>query len=98
MNLGLADAQALFSTIEYAVEHGQDLGDMMTLERYNKERWGKNLAMTMGVDGLNSIYQLGGGGDGIVSRVMGRVRGVGMNVFGSAPLEVVRSWVMRQAE
>jgi ubiquinone biosynthesis monooxygenase Coq6 len=98
LNLGLADAQALFSTIEYAVEHGQDLGDMMTLERHNKERWGKNLAMMMGVDGLNSVYQLGGGGDGILSRVMGRVRGVGMNVFGSAPMEVVRSWVMRQAE
>ena len=98
LNLGLADAQALASTIEYAVQHGQDLGDMMTLERYNKERWGKNLAMAMGVDGLNSVYQMGAGGDGIVSRVIGRVRGVGMNVFGSAPMEGVRSWVMRQAE
>jgi ubiquinone biosynthesis monooxygenase Coq6 len=98
LNLGLADVQALFSTIEYAVQHGQDLGDMMTLERYNKERWGKNLAMAMGVDGLNSLYQMGGGGDGIVSRMMGRVRGMGMNVFGSTPMEGVRSWVMRQAE
>jgi ubiquinone biosynthesis monooxygenase Coq6 len=98
LNLGLADAQALFSTIEYAVEHGQDLGDMMTLERYNKERWGKNLTMAIGVDHLNSLYQLGGGGNGIVNRVMGRVRGVGMDLFGSAPMESARSWVMRQAE
>ena len=98
LNLGLADVQALFSTIEYAVQHGQDLGDMMTLERYNKNRWGKNLAMAMGVDGLNSLYQIGGGGDGIVSRMLGRVRGMGMNVFGSTPMEGVRSWVMRQAE
>lgn len=98
LNLGLADAQALFSTIEYAVEHGQDLGDMMTLERYNKERWGKNLTMAMGVDGLNSLYQLGVGGDGIISRAIGRLRGVGLNVFGSAPLEEARNWIMRQAE
>lgn len=98
LNLGLADAQALFSTIQYAVEHGQDLGDMMTLERYNKERWGRNLTMAMGVDGLNSLYQLGGGGNGILNRVMGRMRGVGMDLFGSAPMESARGWVMRQAE
>lgn len=98
LNLGLADAHALFSTIEYAVQHGQDLGDMMTLERYNKERWGRNLAMGIGVDGLNKVYQVGGPGNGIVSRVMGRARGVGMNIFGSAPMQGLRSWVMRQAE
>lgn len=98
LNLGLADAQSLTSTIEYAVRHGQDLGDMMTLERYNRERWGKNLAMSISVDGLNRVFQAGGGGDGIVSRMLGRARGVGMGVFGSAPMEGVRGWVMRQAE
>jgi ubiquinone biosynthesis monooxygenase Coq6 len=99
LNLGLADAQALMSTIEYAVQHGQDLGDMMTLEKYNSERWGKNLAMGVGVDGLNKIFQMGRG-DGIVDRVLGRARGVGMDVFGSnfAPMQGIRGWIMRRAE
>lgn len=98
LNLGLADAQALFSTIKYAVQHGQDLGDTMTLEMYNRERWSKNLAMAIGIDGLNSLYQAGSESKGIVGRLMGRARGVGINVFGSASMEGVRSWVMRKAE
>jgi hypothetical protein len=55
--------------------------------------------MGVGVDGLNRIFQMGRG-DGIVDRVLGRARGVGMDVFGSnfGPMEGIRGWIMRRAE
>jgi len=95
LNLGLADASSLASTISYAVEHGMDIGDMFALERYNSERFGKGLLMAGGVDALNWMYQVGGQGEGVVSAIAGRVRGVGMKVLGLVP--GVRELVMKQA-
>src|SRR5271163_1913239 len=59
LNLGLGDAAALARTIEYAVAHGQDLGDLMTLERYGRERWGKGIKMGGSVDLLSTMYEFG---------------------------------------
>jgi ubiquinone biosynthesis monooxygenase Coq6 len=93
LNLGLGDASALASTIEYAVAHGQDLGDVMTLERYDRARWAKGVKVGGACDLLNKVY-------GVEGAVAGWVRGLGMRVLGmdGAVGRGVRGWVMRQAE
>jgi ubiquinone biosynthesis monooxygenase Coq6 len=95
LNLGLADAASLASTISYAIEHGMDIGDGFALERYNTERFGKGLLMAGGVDALNWMYQIGGAGDGPLSALAGRVRGMGMKLLGGVP--GVKELIMRQA-
>ena len=98
LNLGLADAKALAETIAYAVEHGMDIGDGFALERYNRERFRKGMLMAGGVDALNWMYQLGG--EGILGRLIGRARGVGMGLVGGSMSESlgVKGRIMGMAE
>ncbi|ETI26392.1 hypothetical protein G647_03169 [Cladophialophora carrionii CBS 160.54] len=97
LNLGLADAAALASTIAYAVDHGMDIGDGFALQRYNAERFGRGLLMAGGVDALNWMYQVGGGSaeGGMLGALAGRVRGLGMKMVGAVP--GLREVIMRQA-
>lgn len=99
LNLGLADAQSLAETIAYSVEHGMDLGNSLTLERYSSDRFGKGLLMGGGVDALNWMYQIGSG-DGVVSSMMSNVRGLGMKAFNSSLAEQtgLKGAIMRIAE
>lgn len=89
LNLGLADADALARTIEYAVGHGQDLGDLMTLERYNAERWVANAAVGGACDLLHKAYSIEGG-------PVAWARGLGLQAVESLPW--VKNLIMRQAE
>jgi ubiquinone biosynthesis monooxygenase Coq6 len=100
LNLGLADAKSLADTIVYAAEHGMDLGDPMALQQYSSERFGKGMLMAGGVDMLNWMYQLGGSGDGIISRLVGRARGLGMAAVNAQITEQLglKGAVMRIAE
>ena len=93
LNLGLGDVSALASTIEYAVTHGQDLGDVMTLERYDRARWAEGVKVGGACDLLNKVY-------GVEGAMAGWVRGLGMRVLGMDGVvgRGVREWVMRQAE
>lgn len=95
LNLGLADASALADTIAFSVEHGMDLGDMMSLERFSSERFGRGLLMGGGVDFLNHLYQLGAGGDGPVSGLVGKARGWGMGLVDAIP--GLKGLIMKQA-
>ncbi|RMZ79369.1 hypothetical protein DV738_g3360, partial [Chaetothyriales sp. CBS 135597] len=95
LNIGISDAQSLAKCIEYNVEHGVDIGNYMALERYSSDRFSKGLLMVGGVDLLNAAYQLGGSGNGIVSALIGRARGLGMQAFDKLGL---KSLVMRVAE
>ena len=95
LNLGLSDAAALANTISYAVEHGQDIGDLMTLEGYSRARYGKAVEMGSGVDVLNRLYQMGSGG-GLVGSLLGKARGLGMWAVGAVP--GIREGIMRRAE
>ncbi|EXJ88499.1 hypothetical protein A1O1_05429 [Capronia coronata CBS 617.96] len=97
LNLGLADARALAAMVAYAVEHGMDLGDPLALERYAADRFGKGLLMAGGVDALNSLYQIGGGGDGILSSLLGRARGLGMQFVDSGLVPGLKGLIMKQA-
>lgn len=100
LNLGLADARALADTIIYAADHGMDIGDPMTLERYSSDRFGKGIVMAGGVDLLNWMYQLGSGGQGILSSLIGRARGLGMSAVNTQVAEElgVKGAIMRIAE
>lgn len=97
LNLGLGDVEALSRVIAAATEGGRDLGDLMSLEHYASERFGKALVMGSGVDALNWVYQLGGGVDsGILGRVLGGVRGLGMWAVNSVP--GIKEQIMRRAD
>ncbi|KIV85205.1 ubiquinone biosynthesis monooxygenase COQ6 [Exophiala sideris] len=97
LNLGLADARSLAECISYAVTHGMDLGDSMALERYSQERFGKGLLMAGGVDALNSLYQFGSGGDGVLASLTGQVRGWGMKAINSGLVPGLKGLIMKQA-
>lgn len=79
-----------------------DIGSTMTLDRYASDRFGKGLMMAAGTDGLNWVYQLGGGGgldgdqDGLVGSVISRMRGLGMGFVGLVP--GLKEFIMRRAE
>ena len=96
LNLGLADAASLVSTISYAVTHGMDIGDSMALESYGSDRFGKGLLMAGGVDALNTLYQLGSGGEGVLSYLVGTARGLGMRVVDSV-VPGLKGLIMKQA-
>ena len=81
LNLGIADARVLASTVAGALEAGGDIGDPVLLQReYGAPQYAANLAMMGAVDGLGRVFALGGGGWGGegVPRVLQMLRGAGM--------------------
>lgn len=72
------------------MRRGQDLGDaMMTLQEYDRERWGEGALMGGSCDLLQKVYGVDGG-------VVGWGRGVGMGLVDR--LEGVKGWIMGRAE
>ena len=89
LNMGLADSQALASAIEYAVEHGADIGnEMMCLDRYNREVWMRNNRMLGAVDKLHWLYSA-------TNPLTVAARGLGLGLVDR--MEGVKGWFMRQA-
>ena len=89
LNMGLADSQALASAIEYAVEHGADIGDeMMCLDRYNSEVWMSNNRMLGAVDKLHWLYSA-------TNPLTVAARGLGLGFVDRS--EGLKGWFMRQA-
>jgi ubiquinone biosynthesis monooxygenase Coq6 len=97
LNLGLADARSLAECVAYAVAHGMDIGDGFALARYSENRFGKGLLMAGGVDVLNSVYQFAGG-DGLLSTLASRARGLGMRLVDSDLVPGLKGLIMKQAE
>lgn len=99
LNLGLADAKSLAATIAYAVEHGMDIGDMMALERYSQDRFGRGLLLSGGVDLLHTMYQLGGtgSGSGLLAGALSRARGLGMRAIDAGWVPGLKGLIMKQA-
>lgn len=56
LNQGQGDVESLFETIKFAVEHGMDIGDMLSLERYTSDRYAKNHVLLGVVDKLHKLY------------------------------------------
>ncbi|KAK3716640.1 putative ubiquinone biosynthesis monooxygenase [Vermiconidia calcicola] len=81
LNLGLADAQSLASSITYGVEHGMDIGSPWCLDEYVSDRWAKNNAVMGVCDKLQKLYSVQSG-----PVVWGRSLGLGL-VDRLAPLK-----------
>jgi ubiquinone biosynthesis monooxygenase Coq6 len=61
LNQGLGDVQSLVNAVQYAVEHGQDVGNIMFLERYNQERYLANHVLLGVCDKLHKLYSVESG-------------------------------------
>ncbi|KAJ1837510.1 putative ubiquinone biosynthesis monooxygenase, partial [Coemansia sp. RSA 2703] len=56
LNMGLEDVKCLVETLEQAVLSGQDIGISAVLEKYNKQRYVRNLAMQGVVDKVWNVF------------------------------------------
>ncbi|KAJ5729840.1 uncharacterized protein N7483_004348 [Penicillium malachiteum] len=90
LNLGMADVAALSRTIEYAVSHGMDVGDLLTLERYSSERYLPNAKIGGACDLLHKMYSVPGQGP------ITWARSLGLDVIDRLPF--VKSFLMKNAE
>lgn len=89
LNMGLGDSSSLASAIEYAVNHGADIGsEINCLDKYNSDTWASNNRMLGAVDKLHWLYSMKS------APVVG-LRGLGLRAVNS--LEPLKGWFMRQA-
>ncbi len=56
LNLGIADAAALYSTLKMTIRHDADLGTLKNLRSYERQRRAINTSMLLGVDGLQRLF------------------------------------------
>ncbi|KAJ2366846.1 putative ubiquinone biosynthesis monooxygenase [Coemansia sp. RSA 2611] len=56
LNMGLADVQCLAQVLEQAAAAGEDLGATAVLDRYNRQRYVRNLAMQGVVDKVWHVF------------------------------------------
>ncbi|KAJ5606280.1 Monooxygenase FAD-binding [Penicillium lagena] len=90
LNLGLADVASLSRTIQYAVSHGMDIGDLLTLEHYASERYLPNAKIGGTCDLLHKMYNVPGNGP------VTWARSLGLDAINKLPF--VKSFLMRNAE
>ncbi|KAI9932856.1 hypothetical protein ASPWEDRAFT_47269 [Aspergillus wentii DTO 134E9] len=90
LNLGMGDVASLSNTIEYAVSHGMDVGDILTLERYTAERWAVNAKIGGACDVLHKLYNVPGNGP------VAWARSLGLDVIDRLPF--VKGFLMKNAE
>lgn len=90
LNLGLGDVASLSGAIEYAVRHGMDIGDILSLERYPYERWAVNAKVGAVCDLLHKLYNVPGQGP------VTWARSLGLDLIDKLPF--AKGFLMRQAE
>lgn len=90
LNLGLADVASLARTIQYAVSHGMDVGDLLTLERYSSERYLPNAKIGGACDLLHKMYTVPGSGP------VAWARSLGLETIQRLPF--VKGFLMKNAE
>lgn len=88
VNLGLLDAAALAEELRAARAAGRDLGALRVLRRYERARWGDNLAMLAAMDGLKRLF-------GTTLPPLAWVRGLGLGL--TDRLSPLKALCMRQA-
>jgi ubiquinone biosynthesis monooxygenase Coq6 len=88
LNMGLGDVDSLSRTIDSATRHGQDIGDQLTLEQYNADRFEPNNRLMGTVDKLHKLYSFGSGP--VVT-----LRSWGLDTVNSIP--TLKEFLMRQA-
>ena len=83
----MGDVESLVRSLEYAVQHGQDIGSVFSIEPYLADRYSKNNALLGVVDKLHKVYGVQNGafvalrslGQGIVNRDWLGIKGFLMN-------------------
>ncbi|KAL7270007.1 putative ubiquinone biosynthesis monooxygenase [Rhizina undulata] len=88
LNQGLGDVQSLIKTVEFAVEHGQDIGSVLSLEPYYSEQYAKNNLMLGVVDKLHKLY-------GTASQPIVAMRSLGLDAVNA--MDGLKGLIMRQA-
>ena len=88
LNLGLRDVAALAQVILVAHRHGEDIGALDVLRRYERWRRFDNTAMALGMDGVNRLFS----NDNPILRGL---RDLGMGLISATP--ALRRGFMRQA-
>ncbi|EED24535.1 ubiquinone biosynthesis monooxgenase (Coq6), putative [Talaromyces stipitatus ATCC 10500] len=90
LNLGIGDVASLSNTIEYAVNHGMDIGDHLALEPYMTARYAANTKIGGMCDLLHKVYNVPGNGPVAVARSLG------LNLVDRVPW--LKGFVMKQAD
>ena len=88
LNMGLGDVKSLAKILEFAVSHGQDIGDQLSLEAYNAERYEPNHRLLGVVDKLHKLYSF-------QSAPMVGLRSLGLEAVNA--MTPVKEFLMRQA-
>lgn len=88
LNMGLSDSEALAKTLDYAVRHGQDIGDQLSLESYNAAQYEPNHRLMGVIDKLHKLYAYESG------PVVG-LRSIGLEAVNA--IEPLKEFMMRQA-
>lgn len=90
LNLGLGDVASLSDAMEFAISHGMDIGDLLSLERYASERYLVNAKVGGACDLLHKLYNVRGNGP------IAWGRGVGLGVLDKLPM--LKGFLMKVAE
>lgn len=90
LNLGVGDVASLHHAIEYAVTHGMDVGDLLSLEPYLSRRYPMNAKIGGMCDLLHRLYNVPGNGP------VAWARSLGLDALERLP--ALKTLVMRQAE
>ncbi|PYH89389.1 ubiquinone biosynthesis monooxgenase [Aspergillus ellipticus CBS 707.79] len=90
LNLGMGDVASLAETITYAVNHGMDVGDLLTLERYAGDRYATNAKIGAACDVLHKLYNVPGNGP------VAWARSLGLEVIDRVPF--VKGLLMKNAQ
>jgi ubiquinone biosynthesis monooxygenase Coq6 len=85
----MSDVASLHRTIQYAVRHGMDIGDLLSLEKYAAERWLANAKVGGVCDLLHKVYNVPGHGP------VAWGRSLGLEMVDRLPL--LKGFLMRQA-
>ena len=90
LNLGFADAGALFDTLARARRVGADLSSPMTLQGYERRRRVQNEAMYAAMDQLKILFAHNWG-------PLRLARGLGMHAFNASPLKThLQNWMSEE--
>lgn len=57
VNIGFGDVEALMAILQEALWSGQNYSDLLTLEKYSRERRGANAGMIRTLDAVKALYQ-----------------------------------------
>jgi ubiquinone biosynthesis monooxygenase Coq6 len=88
LNQGIGDVRSLAKTVEYAVQHGQDIGAVLSLEPYFEEQYFKNHVLIGVVDKLHKLY-------GTTSAPVVAVRSLGLDAVNA--LDGLKKFIMDRA-